>query len=55
MLVQVKQIGRVLQSFYYNRGGKGRFVQGVRGEGMVNCGEINNNTWPMSLQHCLRG
>ena len=42
MLVQVKQIGIVLQSFYYNRGGRGGLVQGVRGEGIVNCGEINN-------------
>ena len=28
LLVQVKQIGIVLQSFYYKRGGRGGFVQG---------------------------
>ena len=39
--MQVKQIGIVLQSFYYNRGGGGGFVQGVGGEGIVNCREIN--------------
>ena len=40
--MQVKQIGVVLQGFYYNRGGRGGFVQGVGGEEIVNCGEINN-------------
>ena len=55
MLVQVKQIGWVLQSFLLQQRGKVRFVQEVGGEGIVNCGEINNNTWPMSLQHCSRG
>ena len=29
MLVQVKQIGWVLQSFYYKNKGRGRFVQRV--------------------------
>ena len=41
--------------FLLQQRGKGRFVQGVGGEGIVNCGEINNNTKPMSLQHCSRG
>ena len=53
--MQVKQIGEVLPSFYYNRVGMGGFVQGVGGEGIVNCGEINNNMKPMSSQHCYRG
>ena len=54
MPVQVKQIGEVLQSFYYNRGGRGGFVQGVEGEGIVNCGEINNKNEANELTTLLQ-
>ena len=54
LLVQVKQIGVVLQSFYYNRGGRGVFVQGVGGEGIVNCGEINNKNEANELTSLLQ-
>ena len=37
MLVQVKQIGWVLQSFYYKIGGRGGLYK-ERGRGIVNCG-----------------
>ena len=37
MLVQVKQIGWVLQSFYYKNREKGRFVLGG-GRRIANCG-----------------
>ena len=55
LLVQVKQIGVVLQSFYYNRGGRGGFVQGVGGEGIVNYGEINNKSEANELTTLLQG
>ena len=54
LLVQVKQIGVVLQFFYYNRGGRGGFVQGVGGEGIVNCGEINNKNEANELTTLLQ-
>ena len=37
LLVQVKQIGGVLQSFYYNRGGEGMYKQG-EGRGLSKYG-----------------
>ena len=39
--------------FLLQKRGKGRFVQRVGGEGIVNCGEINNNTWPDELTTLL--
>ena len=39
--------------FLLQKRGKGRFVQGVGGEGIVNCREINNITWPNELTTLL--
>ena len=54
LLVQVKQIGVVLQIFYYNRGGRGGFVQGVGGEGIVNCGGKSNKNEANELTTLLQ-
>ena len=50
--MQVKQIGIVLQSFYYN--GQGRVCTGVGEGGIVNCGEIYNKNKANELTTLLQ-
>ena len=35
--------------FLLQKRGKGRIVQGVGGKGVVNCEDIDYNTWPNEL------
>ena len=51
--MQVKQIGIVLQSFYYNRGREG-FVQGEGEGGIVNCRGVNNKNKANELTTLLQ-
>ena len=53
MLVQVKQIGCVLQSFYYNIRGRGGFYKGWGSGNSKFVGEINNYKWPNELTTLL--